>query len=92
MGKKIVKQEGFKEELDEGKLWDSIYYPARESHYNEDQAVELADKAKHQVMEWIHRHEDDVVTSGEIRDKVVEVLDDIDEDVCFMYEKHLDIN
>ncbi|MFQ3275015.1 MAG: transcriptional regulator NrdR family protein [Candidatus Nanohaloarchaea archaeon] len=92
MGKKIVKQEGFKEELDEGKLWDSIYYPARESHYNEDQAVELADKAKHRVIKWVHEHEDDVVTSGEIRDKVVEVLEDIDEDVCFMYEKHLDIN
>ncbi|MFT4892940.1 MAG: transcriptional regulator NrdR family protein [Candidatus Nanohaloarchaea archaeon] len=92
MEKKIVKQEGFKEELDEGKLWDSIYYPARESHYNEDQAVDLADKAKHRVMEWINEHEDDTLTSGEIRDKVVEVLEEIDEDVCFMYEKHLDIN
>lgn len=92
MEKKIVKQEGFKEELHEGKLWDSIYYPARESHYNEDQAVELADKAKQRVMEWIHHHEDDTLTSGEIRDKVVEVLEEIDEDVCFMYEKHLDIN
>jgi transcriptional regulator NrdR family protein len=92
MEKKIVKQEGFKEKLDEGKLWDSIYYPARESHYNEEQAVDLADKAKHRIMEWIHEHEDDTLTSGEIRDKVVEVLEEIDEDVCFMYEKHLDLN
>lgn len=92
MERKIVKEEGFKEKLDEGKLWDSVYYPAREAHYNEDRAVELADRAKHRVLEWIHGHEDNVVTSGEIRDKVVEVLGDLDEDVAFMYEKHLDIN
>ncbi|MBY6293978.1 hypothetical protein GLU60_01160 [Nanohaloarchaea archaeon H01] len=90
--KKVVKQEGFKEELDEGKLWNSLYYPARESHYSEEEAVELADKAKHRVMEWVHNHEDNVLTAGEIREKAIEVLDQIDKDVSFMYEKHLDLS
>lgn len=92
MARKVVKNAGHKEELDEGKLWDSLYYPARESHYGEEEAVELADEAKHLIMEWAHRHEDEVLTTDEIRQKAIEVLEDIDDDVCFMYEKHLDIN
>lgn len=92
MEHKVVKQDGFKEELNEGKLWDSLYYPAREAHYDEDEAVQLADEAKHTIMEWLHHHEDKVITSQEIREKAIEALEELDEDVCFLYEKHLDLN
>jgi len=89
---RIVKKNGVKEELDEGKLWDSIYYPARECHYGEEEATGIADEAKEKVVRWMKDHDENVLTVKEIRETVIGVLEDIDEDVCFMYEKHLDIN
>ncbi|MFB6116024.1 MAG: ATP cone domain-containing protein [Candidatus Nanosalina sp.] len=89
---KVAKKDGSKVELDEGKLWDSLYYPAREVDYGKERAVEIADRAKHQVMEFIHEHEDNVVTTTEIAEKAQEALEDVDEHVRIMYEKHLDIN
>lgn len=90
--KMVVKNEGHKEELDEGKLWNSIYYPFREAHYDEEEAVDLADEVKHEVVEWIRNHDHNVVTTKEIKKKVGDTLERVDEDVRFMYEKHLDIN
>lgn len=89
---KVVKNSGEKEDFDEGKLWDSIYYPARESHYSEEEAVELADEAKQKVLERLEDHEDDIFTAEEIRTEVIEVLETIDTDVALMYETHLDIS
>lgn len=89
---KIAKSDGTKEPLDEGKIWDSLYYPAREAHYDEDEAVDIADEAKNRLMEWIHEHEDNVVTSKELSEKAEEILRDIDDHVGLMYDKHLDIN
>lgn len=89
---KIAKDDGTKEELDEGKLWNSLYYPARESHYGEDEAVDLADEAKDRIMDWIQMHEDEVITTRELRRKAEDFLSEIDEEVALMYDKHLDIN
>lgn len=89
---KVAKKDGGKEELDEGKLWDSLYYPTREAHYDNDEAVDIADSAKNQLMEWIHYHEDNVVTTKEISEKAEEFLREIDDHVALMYDKHLDIN
>lgn len=89
---KVAKENGEKEDLDEGKLWNSLFYPAREAHYDEDEAVEIADQAKDQLMEWIHNHEDNVVTTREISDMAEEILRHLDDHVALMYDKHLDIN
>jgi hypothetical protein len=89
---KVAKENGSKEDLDEGKLWHSLYYPAREAHYGEEEAVELADEVKHRILDWIKGHEDSVVTTRELREKAEGLLGDRDEDVALMYEKHLDIN
>ncbi|MFB6203139.1 MAG: ATP cone domain-containing protein [Candidatus Nanohaloarchaea archaeon] len=89
---KVLKDDGRKEQLDEGKLWDSLYWPAREAEYAEEEAVELADQAKAKIMSWIGDHEDNVVTTEELRDRAFGILEEIDEDVAFLYEKHLDIN
>lgn len=89
---RVAKKSGLKEELDEGKLWDSLYWPAREAHYSDENAVELADEAKGRIMDWVHQHEDNVVTTRELRERAIEILDELDGDVSFMYEKHLDIN
>jgi transcriptional regulator NrdR family protein len=89
---KVAKQDGTKESLDEGKLWDSLYYPAREAHYDEEEAVDIADEAKDRLMKWIHHHEDNVVTTDELSQKAEEILRDIDDHIALMYDKHLDIN
>lgn len=89
---KVAKQDGRKVELDQGKLWDSLYYPAREADYDKEEAVDIADEVKHRVMEFIHHHEDNVVTTREISGKAEEVLEEVDEDVKILYERHLDIN
>jgi len=89
---KVAKQNGNKEDFDEGKLWDSLYYPTRELDYDDQEAVDLADKAKHSIMDWVHRHEDNVITTKELADKAEEVLSGLDDHVALMYDKHLDIN
>lgn len=89
---KVVKKSGVKEELDEGKLWDSIYYPARECDYSEANATRIADEVKQRVLEWIEHHEDNVLTVKELRETVIEALEEEDDDVAFMYENHLDLN
>jgi len=89
---KVAKKNGHKEEFDEGKLWDSLYYPARELDYDDQEAVDLADKAKHRITDWVHRHEDNVVTTQELAEKAEGVLKELDEHVALMYDKHLDIN
>ncbi len=89
---RVVKKSGQKEAFEEGKLWNSIYYPARECHYGDERAVDLADEAKGKIMTWMDNHQDNVFTVREIRGKVIEILEEIDEDVAFMYSTHLDLN
>lgn len=89
---KIAKDGGEKEELDEGKLWHSLYYPAREAHYDKEEAVDIADEAKHLILDWMHKHEDSVITTSEISEKAEEVLRQEDDHVALMYDKYLDIN
>lgn len=89
---KIVNRDGEKEEFDEGKLWNSLYYPAREAHHGEGEAVEIADRVKEKIVSWAESHEDSFVTTSEIREKAVEELEKEDEDIAFMYDSHLDVN
>lgn len=89
---KVAKKDGTKQDFDEGKLWNSLYYPARESHYGEDEAVELADEAKNKVIERLQQKEENVFTTEEIRTAAIEVLERIDTDVALMYETHLDLS
>ncbi len=89
---KIAKTDGSKEELDEGKLWESLYYPAREAHYEEDDAVDIADQVKDKLMDWMQHHGDNVVTTKEVSERAEELLREIDDHVALMYDKHLDIN
>ncbi|MFB6099821.1 MAG: ATP cone domain-containing protein [Candidatus Nanohalobium sp.] len=89
---KVAKRNGLKEPLDEGKLWDSLYHPAKEAHYPEKEAVELADEVKHSLMDWMHSHDDNVFTTREIAERAEELLEERDDQVAVMYNRHLDIN
>lgn len=88
----ICDRKGEKQPFDDHKLYASVYHPARECNYDEQEAEELADEIVDEVSVWIEDHEDDVITSKEIRHKVISLLNDHDEGIAFMYKSHLDIN
>lgn len=81
-----------KEDFEDEKLYCSVYYPAREADLSEDEADKLAEKVVYEAKAWMHDHEDEVVTTSELRDKVVSILERLDKDVCIMYNTHLDLN
>lgn len=89
---KICNTEGDKEAFDEEKVYQSIFRPAREKGYSEGEAGELAERVVDKVQDWLDDHEDNVVTSKELRQHVLELLKEEDEDVAFMYETHLDLS
>ncbi len=92
MGLKVVNQDGEKESFDERKLYGSVFYPAREAEYDREEAEALANGLTEDVRDWIDDHEDDVVTSRELREKVLELLEEEDDGVAFLYRTHMDIN
>jgi len=89
---RIVNRDNEKEEFEEEKLYCSVYYPAREADLEEDRADEIAEKVVYEVKAWMGEHEDNVFTTKEMREKIVRILDRTDDDVCFLYSTHLDIN
>lgn len=89
---KIVNKDHQKEEFEDNKLYDSVYYPAREADLSEQSASDLADKVVYEVKAWIADHPDNVHTSEEIREKTMEILERENSDVAFLYQTHLDVN
>lgn len=89
---KIINKDGAKEEFEDGKLYDSVYYPAREAELPEEDASELGDKVLYEIKAWISEHEDNVFSSKEVREKVVSILERESDDTCFLYKTHLDLN
>jgi transcriptional regulator NrdR family protein len=89
---KICKRHGEKESFDERKLYASIYYPAREADYSEQEAEDLAEQIVDEIKEWIDDHEDNVFTAKELEQEVNDRLEAVDPDVAFLYETHLDLS
>ncbi|MDY6770624.1 MAG: ATP cone domain-containing protein [Candidatus Nanohaloarchaea archaeon] len=90
--RKVVTKDGDKEEFDERKLYASIYYPAKEAEYTDSGAEKLADEVVDAVTTWMDDHEDDIVTTKELRQHVRDLLEERDEGVAFLYATYLDIN
>ena len=89
---KIVNKDGQKEEFEDDKIFNSVYYPGLEDELSEKEANDLADKVVYEVKAWIADHPDNVHTSEELREKVMEILERENEDVAFLYQTHLDLN
>lgn len=89
---KICNKEGDKEPFDDRKVYASVFRPAREKDYSEDEAGELAERVTDTVKEWVDDHEDEFITTKELRQHVLKVLKEEDEDVAFLYETHLDLS
>lgn len=89
---KVVKNHGGKEEFDEEKLFNSVYYPAKEGDFGDERSKEIAEKVIWEIKAWMSEHEDTVFSWKEIRGKVVDILEREEEDVAFLYNTHLDLN
>ena len=89
---KIVNNDGQKEEFEDNKLFNSVYYPAKEDDLPDPEATDLADKVVYEVKAWVSEHPDNVHTSEEVRQKVMEILEREEPDVAFLYRTHLDLN
>lgn len=89
---KICNREGDKEAFDEKKLYASVFHPAREADYDEEEAGDLAQHIVDAAEAWLEEQEDKFVTSKELRSHVLELLKEADEDVAFLYKTHLDLS
>jgi transcriptional regulator NrdR family protein len=89
---RVINKDGAKEEFQDNKLYDSVYYPAREAELEEHDASDLADKVVYEIKAWISEHEDNVFSTREIREKVIDILERESEDTCFLYKTHMDLN
>lgn len=89
---RITTSDGEKQPFDPGKLWNSIYYPAKEAHYSDEEAIELADRVKKDVRQELEQSEEETFHTEEVRSLVLESLENRDEDVAFMYRTHLDLS
>lgn len=89
---KVVNRDGEKEAFDEKKLYASVFYPAREADYDREEAETMANDLTGDIKDWIEDHEDNVVTSRELRERVIDLLEDADDGVAFLYRTHMDIN
>jgi len=89
---RIVNKDGQKEEFEDDKLFNSVYYPGREDELSEKEATDLADKVVYEVKAWISEHPDNVHTSEEVRKKIMDILERENEDVALLYRTHLDLN
>lgn len=89
---KICTREGDKEPFDEEKIYASVFRPAREADYDKDDASDLAEHVVEMVKDWLEDHEDEFITSKELRQHVLELLKEEDEDVAFLYKTHLDLS
>ncbi len=88
MEKHVVKRRGFNEHYDEKKVYASCYAAALNCHYSEKKAEEIASKVTRKVTSWIKGKS--FVTSDEIRDQIINNLED--KDVALMYKHHLDLS
>ncbi len=90
---KICRSDGEKVPFDERKLYASVYAPALEAEFDHEEAEEIADMVVDAVVDWMADHEDNVVTTDEIREHAATSLEDAGyDDVAFLYRTHLDLN
>lgn len=85
-----VKRNGLTQDFDERKIYASVYNASLNAHYSDEKAEGIAENVCMQVKKLMKGVSH--VDSSEIRDKIIEVLDDVDKDVCILYKHHLDIN
>ena len=86
--KHVVKRRGNKEPYDQRKMYASVYSAALNCHYKEQKAQKIAENVTKKINSWIKNKK--LVTSREIRNKVIESTKD--KDVILMYKHHLDLS
>jgi transcriptional regulator NrdR family protein len=89
---KLINKDGVREEFEDDKLYNSVYYAARECDISEEDASGLADKVLWEMKAGMTDHETNVFSTREIRTHVNHILEAENEDVAVHYMTHQDIN
>lgn len=87
----IVDRHGEEQEYDERKVYASVYHPAREAGYSEEEAEALAEDVTDDVTTWVERHHREHVSSRELRAKIIQLLEAEDEDVAYNYRYDVEL-
>ena len=85
----VIKRKGHEEVYDEKKVFTSIYAAALNCQYSDKKAKKMAEKVAKKISLWIKKSKK-CIDSKEIREKVMELLED--DDVILMYKHHLDLS
>lgn len=86
----IVKRRGHKEPYDQRKVYGSVYSACRNAHLSEMMSEKIAETVTSRLGEWVTDKSE--ITSQQIFEEVVNVLNELHKDVAFLYETHRDIS
>jgi len=84
----IIKRKGHEEVYDEKKVYASVYAAALNCEYGEEKSERIAKKIMGKISALVKKGK--CTSSEDIRNKVIELLDD--KDVSLMYKRHLDLS
>lgn len=86
----LVKRHGHLEHFDVKKVYASVYAATLNAHYSEKDAEMIAS----QVSKNVHKKActKKSIDSKDIKLEVIHELNQVDKDIAFLYETHLDIN
>lgn len=86
----LVKRYGHLEKFDIKKVYASVYAATLNAHYTEKDAEMIASLVSKHVYKTACKKKK--IDSKDIKLEVIHELNEIDEDIAFLYETHLDIN
>ncbi|HIH43108.1 TPA: hypothetical protein HA246_05690 [Candidatus Woesearchaeota archaeon] len=86
----MVKRQGHYEDFDIKKVYGSIYAATLNAHYSEKDAEMIAQQVAKNIKNKFCKHHK--VSSNDIKVEVIHELNQVDKDIGFLYETHLDIN
>ena len=86
----VVKRKGHKEKFDERKVYASAYAASLNAHLSEAEAEKIADDVTKKINAWIDGRQQ--ITSKELEQNIIKILDKHNHDASFLYETHLDLS
>ncbi|MBI2136518.1 hypothetical protein HYU06_05595 [Candidatus Woesearchaeota archaeon] len=86
----LVKRHGHLEHFDVKKIYASVYAATLNAHYSEKDAEMIAAMVSKNVHKKACKLKK--IDSDKIRIEIIHELNQVDKDIAFLYETHLDIN
>ncbi len=86
----VKRREGHKEPYDNHKVYASCYAASLNANLKKEEAETLCEKVTATIDAWVD--EKDVLTSEEIFEQVIHVLETYNGKVAFLYKTHRDVS